>query len=179
MLYLKGLNKSEKEDLFYLVNLDDIYDKHIAWLNHMPRVHPFYAIKSNNDKLIIKLLAHLGVNFDCASMQEMKNVLSVGVEPNRIIYAHPCKDFAGMAYARDHGIEYVTFDNEAELYKLKEQYPNVKALLRIKTSNENVLFKLSLKYGAAMDSSYRLIQRAIELGVNLVGISFHIGSLCS
>lgn len=40
---------------------------------------------------MIAMLAALGAGFDCASEAEMELVLNVGVTPEHIIYAHPCK----------------------------------------------------------------------------------------
>ena len=53
---------------------------------------PFYAVKCNNDKVILKLLASLGCNFDCASKNEIESVLDLGVSADRIIFANPCKN---------------------------------------------------------------------------------------
>ena len=41
------------------------YDK---WTSAFPGVQPFYAVKCNPDRAIIKTLAALGAGFDCASM---------------------------------------------------------------------------------------------------------------
>ena len=57
----------------------------------LPRVQAHYAVKCNSDKLIIKLLAYLGAGFDCASKNEIEMILDLGVSPDRIIYANPCK----------------------------------------------------------------------------------------
>ena len=49
-------------------------------------------MKANNDLPTMKILAGLGCGFDCASRGEIETVLSLGVPPSDIIYAHPCKD---------------------------------------------------------------------------------------
>lgn len=49
------------------------------------------AIKSNPDMAIVRTLAMLGAGFDCASKQEIEQVLSIGVSPKRIIFANPTK----------------------------------------------------------------------------------------
>ena len=69
-----------------------MYEKYNEWKEKLPRVVPFYAVKCNNDKVILKLLASLGCNFDCASKNEIQNVLDLGILPERIIFANPCKD---------------------------------------------------------------------------------------
>ena len=37
------------------------------------------------------MLAELGAGFDCASTAEVAAVLALGVEPDRIVFANPCK----------------------------------------------------------------------------------------
>lgn len=64
--------KGIENDPFYIVDLDDICAKHDNWLNKLPRVHPFYAVKCNTDMILLKLLAHLGTGFDCASQNEIQ-----------------------------------------------------------------------------------------------------------
>ena len=49
------------------------------------------AVKCNPDMVVLKLLEHLGANFDCASKGEIKTILDMGVSPERIIFANPCK----------------------------------------------------------------------------------------
>ena len=34
----------------------------------------------------------------------------MGVHPSRIIFAHPCKRASDIRFARDHGVQYTTFD---------------------------------------------------------------------
>ena len=57
----------------------------------LPRVQPHYAVKCNPNAAILATLAAAGASFDCASQHEMQLVLSMGVSPDHIIFAHPCK----------------------------------------------------------------------------------------
>ena len=41
-----------------------MYDQ---WMDMLPKVAPFYAVKCNSDELLLKVLAELGTGFDCAS----------------------------------------------------------------------------------------------------------------
>lgn len=63
-------------------------------------------------------LVNPGTGFDCASRTEMKTVLSMGVAPSRIIYAHPCKIASHIKYARDNDVRRMTFDSSQELVKV-------------------------------------------------------------
>jgi ornithine decarboxylase len=49
------------------------------------------AVKANPDLNIVRTLHVLGSGFDCASKTEIEEVLLVGVPPQNIIYANPCK----------------------------------------------------------------------------------------
>ena len=53
-------------------------------------------------------------------------MLSYGVEPSRIIFANPCKQISHVKYAVAQGVDLMTFDNEMELHKVKEQAPSAR-----------------------------------------------------
>jgi len=78
------------EDAFYHIDLGKVVGKYKQWIENLPRVKPFFAIKCNPNTAIIKTLASFGVNFDCASQSEIQQILGCGVSPSRIIYANPC-----------------------------------------------------------------------------------------
>ena len=84
------------ENPFYVLDIGKVIDRHQFWKEHLPRVTPFYAVKSNPDKVIIGCLAKLGCGFDVASLEEMKNVNSLGVEPDRMIFAHCSKQICSI-----------------------------------------------------------------------------------
>jgi ornithine decarboxylase len=169
------LLKDEVEP-FYAVDLEDVCNKHIRWLTSMPRVTPHYAVKCNDDTNVIKLLAYLGAGFDCASKGEIKKVMDLGVSADRIIYANPCKQSSYVRYAQEVGVEILTFDNEQELMKLKKCYPNAKLVLRIVTDDSNAVCRFSMKFGADMNTARKLVDKAQELDMELIGVSFHCGS---
>jgi diaminopimelate decarboxylase len=60
------------------------------------------AVKCNPDPLIIKTLATMGCNFDCASPNEIRLVIDATKDSNDkpdIIYANPCKSRLGILEA--------------------------------------------------------------------------------
>jgi ornithine decarboxylase len=144
----------------------------------MPRVVPFYAIKCNPEPGVVRLLAALGAGFDCASAGEVAQVLALGVPPSRVIFAHPCKRGCDIRYARDHGVALTTFDTESELHKISAGYPGFKCVLRIRADDPEARVPLGLKYGANPDEAPRLLATAQRLGLDVVGVSFHVGSAC-
>ncbi|EHK96880.1 PLP-binding barrel [Glarea lozoyensis ATCC 20868] len=164
------------EDTFFVADLGEVYRQHMRWKTNLPRVKPFYAVKCNPDPQVIRLLAKLGTGFDCASKAEIEQVLKAGVEPHRIIYAQPCKTNSYVRYAASQGVKQMTFDNTDELYKIKKLFPGAELFLRISTDDSSSLCRLSLKFGAAMDTTTDLLALAKELDLNVVGVSFHVGS---
>ena len=125
---------------------------------------------------MLRLLAALGAGFDCASKAEIDQVLTLGVQPSRIIYAQPCKTISYIRYAGGKGIKQMTFDNVDELYKIQRIYPEAELFLRILTDDSSSLCRLSDKFGASLDCTYDLLATAKKLGLNVVGVSFHVGS---
>ena len=75
----------------YVATYSHIYCCYLQWNELLPSITPFYAVKCNPDPVLLQTLASLGAGFDCASKQEIVTVLSLGVDPSRIIYANPCK----------------------------------------------------------------------------------------
>jgi len=117
----------------------------------------------------------LGIKFDCASKKELEDVLKVA-PASSIVYANPCKSIDHIQYAKEQGIPLLVFDCECELDKIKENYPNCQLLLRIWVKNTKGS-PLSKKFGAK--NALPLLKRAHELGLNVIGLSFHVGSSCT
>ena len=133
-------------------------------------------MKCNPDPQVLRLLAALGTGFDCASKAEIEQVLRLGVDPSRIIYAQPCKTKSYIRYAAKEGIRQMTFDNADELYKIKELCPDAELFLRILTDDSASLCRLSLKFGASLDTTGDLLALAKKLDLNVTGVAFHVGS---
>jgi len=178
-LLLNKIGESIVEnEAFYIIDLGKVVAKYDEWVAHLPRVKPFYAIKCNPNTAIIKLLANLGANFDCASKSEIQQILGCGVAPDRIIYANPCKMKSHIEYAKSSEVDLMTFDNSHELTKIADCFPNAKLLLRIITDDSQSVCRFSTKFGAPLDTTFKLLSLAKELNLNVVGVSFHVGSGC-
>lgn len=168
----------ENEEAFYVVDLGVVLKKYQQWINQLPRVKPFYAVKCNPNPAIVRTLAFAGANFDCASKAEIQQVLGVGVEPSRIIYANPTKMKSHIQFAKSVGVDLMTFDNEQELVKMAEVYPDARLVLRIITDDSHSICRFSTKFGAPLSVTRNLLVKAKQLGLNVCGVSFHVGSGC-
>ncbi|WBW74306.1 ornithine decarboxylase Spe1 [Schizosaccharomyces osmophilus] len=163
-------------DAFFVADLHTVYRQLIRWHTKLPRVQPFYAVKCNPDPHVLALLNKFGTGFDCASKGEIEQVLNMGVPSEKIVYANPCKAITYIRYSAAKGIDLMTFDNADELYKVKQHHPNARLLLRISTDDSGSLCRLSLKFGASLEDTGSLLDLAKSLDLNVVGVSFHVGS---
>lgn len=55
---------------------------------------------------------------------EIEAVMNLGVTADRIIYANPCKTASYIKHAALRNVRMMTFDNEQELYKINNLYPD-------------------------------------------------------
>jgi len=145
----------------------------------LPRVRLYYAIKANPHADIIKTFRDLGASYDVASEGEMRHVLAQGVSPDRIIFANTIKRPEALEFCRRTKINFVTFDNEPELYKIAKHAPGCRVLARLKVSNMGSIVELSLKFGADQEQIVPMLAKARALGLKPEGISFHVGSQCT
>ncbi|XP_035733463.1 ornithine decarboxylase 1-like [Vespa mandarinia] len=179
----KIISTRDHEDTFYIFDFGVIIKKHQEWINKMPRVVPYYAIKCNTHSMVIKILAAMNANFDCASkQQEIQQVTELGISPDRIIFANPTKYPSHIKFAKSVGVEKMTADGKCELYKIKKLFPEAKIVIRFRCDGNSAVarcVKLGTKFGCEpRDEAKELIQLTKDLGLILYGFSFHVGSPC-
>ncbi|KAG7667506.1 hypothetical protein Ndes2526B_g07541 [Nannochloris sp. 'desiccata'] len=170
------IDRHSLEDNLYVIDLGAVDRLYRAWGEAMPRVHAHYAVKCNNDPALLSSLAALGAGFDCASEAEVEQVTAMGVSPDRIIFANPCKRPADIRFAAAKGVTYSTYDTEAELLKLRRWAPGSRVLLRIRADDPTARCPLGNKFGAEEWEWEELLAAARRHGVPVDGISFHVGS---
>ena len=172
------LETHQSDQPFYIVNLKEVIKKINLWRDNLPQIEPFYAIKCNPDEIIIKLMSCMGLGFDCASKNEISKVISAGVNPEKIIFANPCKMIEQIKYARANDVDLMTFDSSHELYKIKLYHPNAKLVIRIQTDDSKSRCKFNCKFGVRLDEVKTLLQQAQFMELDIMGVSFHVGSGC-
>ncbi|NXI47984.1 AZIN2 inhibitor, partial [Galbula dea] len=172
---LVELCQASDHQAFFVADLGDIVKKHLCFLKALPRVKPYFQVKSNGTEGVIRLLAELGTGFACTNKAEIARVQSIGVPPEKIFYSSPCKQVAHIKYAATHGVQLMTFDNEVELSKVARSHPHAKMLLGI-AADSSPPAHLSMSFGTTLQSCRRLLETAKEQAVEVVGISFHLGS---
>jgi hypothetical protein len=146
------------------------------WNHHLPNIQPHYAVKCNNDEYLLTTLAKAKVNFDCASHGEIKQILNLEINQNRIIYANPYKSKSDIEYALSKNIPLTVVDSIEELEKLRDK--NIEILIRVKVNDKDSLMPFSSKFGASYEEIIDILKLAKKYNMNISGFSFHVGSGC-
>ena len=165
------------EDGFYIVNLGEVIRRVKLWNELFPYITPHYAIKSNPNKVVIELLAQLGVNFDVASITEI-NLVKDLVDMGRVVYANPVKKSSSIKYARTVDVDYLVVDSKDELLKIALYHPDAKVLIRLKVDDSGSVMKFSTKFGIDINDLEDLLHIAKSNDVDIIGYSWHCGSMC-
>ena len=173
------LQDNGSDHAFYIVDLGMLLNSYVNWLRLLPNIKPYYAIKCNPNPVILNALSEMGLNFDCASEAEIKSVIDITEDPNRIIFANPCKMTSQIRYARANDVDLMTFDCEEELYKIKLYHPYAKLILRLIVDDSKSICKFNSKYGTKLEEVEELLNICKTLKLDVVGFSFHVGSGCS
>lgn len=168
----------QTEQPFYIVNLSEIIKKINLWKEYLPTIDLFYAVKCNPDNKLLQIMSLIGINFDCASKNEIVQVISNNVNPDKIIYANPCKMIEQIKFARANDVDLMTFDSFYELYKIKLYHADAKLIIRIQTDDSKSRCKFNCKFGVSIDNVKELLQQAKSMELNVYGVSFHVGSGC-
>lgn len=184
---LKQLAQQHGTPLF-VVDHREIRRNYQLFRKHLPRVQAYYAVKANPDPAIVRTLFRAGASFDVASMPEF-NIVHENIARwpgkrrqdfiwDKIVYANPVKDNRTLAEL-DAYKPLVTYDNLAEVGKIKKHAPHAGLVLRVNVPNTGSMVELSSKFGASPGEAVDLMEAAFNAGLSVEGLSFHVGSQCT
>src|ERR671916_2029237 len=174
--------KSRREDGPCMVlDLEVVRDNYAKFARALPNTRVFYAVKANPAPEILALLAELGSNFDCASVQEIGLALDAGATPDRISFGNTIKKERDVARALELGVRLFAVDCEAEVEKISRaakavKADDVKVFCRILSDCAGAEWPLSRKFGCAPEMAVDVLEHAHRLKLEAFGVSFHVGS---
>jgi ornithine decarboxylase len=163
---------------FLIVDTAIVRNKVRRFRAAMPRVRPHYAVKANPDRRVLKVLAQEGAGFEIASTAELDLLLGLGVPAAEVFYSNPMKSRDAISYAASKGVEWYVVDSLDEMKRIFEVKPDAKQYLRIAAPNIGSDWPLSGKFGAGVSDAREIVAQAARLGVDLAGVTFHVGSQC-
>ena len=171
-----------------ILDHDILRENYRMFKKHLPRVQCYYAVKANSQQQIIETLFAEGSSFDVASYNEFMQVYQYikhfeKKEKKRfvwdkIIFSNTIKDRQTLAKIKQYK-PLVTYDNAAELIKLKQHCDTAGLVLRLKVPDTGSQVEMASKFGAEPGDAQQLIHQAFDMGLKVEGISFHVGSQCT
>ena len=181
---LQELAKTHGTPLF-IIDHDELRSNYAIFKDNLPRVQAYYAVKANPDPVIVKTLFEAGASFDVSSIAEF-NIVYDNIKHlsehdqhqwiwDNIIYANPIKAEETLRELDKYQL-LMTFDNLEEVFKIRDHAPNARVVLRLRVSNAGAMVELSSKFGASHDEALDLIFEAVNAGLTVAGLSFHVGS---
>ena len=171
-----------------VVDHDVIRANYAEFKQHLPQVQGYFAVKANPEPAIVRTLYAAGASFDVASLPEFmlvyENIKHLSAKEqqdfiwDKIIYANPTKPKETLQ-ALDQYKPLVTYDNLAELQKIKQYAPHAGVVLRLRVPNTGSMVELSSKFGCDPGEAVDLHPGRVRLGLVAEGLSFHVGSQCT
>jgi ornithine decarboxylase len=172
----------------FIVDHDKIRQNYRTFKEYLRRVQCYYAVKANSQQQIIETLFEEGSSFDVASYNEFMQVYQYIKHFERkekkyfvwdkIIFSNTIKDRTTLAKIKQYK-PLVTYDNSAELIKLKHHCDTAGLVLRLKVPDTGSQVEMASKFGAEPGDAQQLIQQAFDMGLAVEGVSFHVGSQCT
>jgi len=156
----------------------------------LPSVRIAFAVKSNPNLAVLKVLAAQGYGADVVSGGELERALAAGMAPDSVVFSGVGKTHAEMTRALQAGIGQFNLESLEEGLELAEiaRAAGVTApcVLRVNpdvdagTHGKISTGKAENKFGVPFDRAAAIFARlAAEPGLKLRGLALHIGSQLS
>ncbi|MEP0191549.1 MAG: diaminopimelate decarboxylase [Erythrobacter sp.] len=175
-VYVYSRATLERHAMVFREALDDVPDKLIA-----------FAVKSNPNLAVLKVLQAQGYGADVVSLGEMRRALAAGIAPEKIVFSGVGKTRHELAQALEAQIGQFNIESEEEGLELAEIAGEMgmiaQCTLRINpdvdagTHDKISTGKADNKFGVPIDQAGQIFGLlASQPSVNLRGVAVHIGS---
>jgi len=159
-----------------IVDCARVRSQYRALKKALPRVTLHYALKPMPHAAVVRAVADEGGSMDLATTGEVQLVEQLGIAPSLCIHTHPIKRERDIRNAIAFGVRTFVADNPDEVRKFAPYREQVDLLLRVSFRSPGAVCDLSRKFGCDPEDVLVLARLAAELGIDVRGISFHVGS---
>ena len=161
-----------------LMDRSAIQSRAMDFINHANGSGVFYAVKANPDPQIVRIIDDTGMGFEISATGELDLLLGIGIDAGKIITSNPIKapDFVEKMYR--FGVRRFVFDSVTEAEKIARWAPGSDVMVRLTVENLESSWPLTDKFGIEPKQAAKLLIQSRDLGLNPVGITFHVGSQC-
>ncbi|MTH78959.1 diaminopimelate decarboxylase [Paracoccus aestuariivivens] len=160
-----------------------LFQQALDWTDHLV----CFAVKSNSNLAVLKVLGDLGAGMDIVSAGEYARAKAAGVPGERIVFSGVGKTAAEMRMVLEGGIRQFNVESEPEMELLSEVASSMglRAPIAVrvnpdvdaKTHEKIATGKSENKFGIPIAKAREVYARAASLpGIEVVGIDMHIGS---
>src|SRR5437764_1260200 len=158
-------------------------DRAMAGVDHLI----CFAVKSNSNQSVLRVLARLGSGFDIVSGGELQRVIAAGGDPRKCAFAGVGKTEDEIEFALKQGVYSFNAESEPELERINRIAARLKKIapvaVRVNPDVEAHTHKkittgtYENKFGVAIENIDALYARASKLkNLRLRGVQMHIGS---
>jgi len=160
-----------------------LFQQALEWTDHLV----CFAVKSNSNLAVLKVLGDLGAGMDIVSAGEYARAKAAGVPGERIVFSGVGKTEAEMRMVLEGGIRQFNVESEPEMELLSKvaSAMGLRAPIAVrvnpdvdaKTHEKIATGKSENKFGIPIARAREVYARAAALpGIEVVGIDMHIGS---
>jgi diaminopimelate decarboxylase len=158
-------------------------DQALAGVEHLV----CFAVKSNSNQSVLRVLARLGSGFDIVSGGELQRVMAAGGDPRKCAFAGVGKTETEIEFALRQGVHTFNAESEPELVRINRVAARLKKIAPVAVrANPDVAAhthkKITTgtyenKFGIALEQIEGVYARASKLKhLRLRGLQMHIGS---
>lgn len=142
----------------------------------LPGVDLHYALKPMPHPSVVSTIVAEGGFLDLATTGEVQLVERMGIAADRCIHTHPIKREQDIVNATKFGVRTFVADNPDEVRKFARHTQKAELLLRVSFRSPGAVCDLSRKFGCDPEDLLALARLAAEIGIDVRGLSFHVGS---
>ncbi|ELP92759.1 ornithine decarboxylase, putative [Entamoeba invadens IP1] len=174
---IKRYNAENQPLAFWVFDIKSVEDAINRWAKVLPSVHPMYAVKCNPEPHLVELLGNLGCGFDCATLNEVKEVLKLGFRVEDITFSQVFKPYRDLIMAYALGVRLTIVDSVNEVQKIAKYAPDMGIMVRIMKNDTTANYSLGDRFGLRDEAEYEdVIKEIARLKLNMKGVHFHVGS---
>ena len=160
-----------------------LFRQALDWTDHLV----CFAVKSNSNLAVLKLMGDLGAGMDVVSGGEYARAKAAGVPGERIVFSGVGKTIPEMRMAIEGGIRQFNIESEPEMRALSALCVSMGATVPVairvnpdvdaKTHEKIATGKSDNKFGVPISRAMAVYAEAASLpGLRVVGVDVHIGS---
>ncbi|MEE2861292.1 MAG: diaminopimelate decarboxylase [Pseudomonadota bacterium] len=160
-----------------------LFRQALEWTDHLV----CFAVKSNSNLAVLKLMSDLGAGMDVVSGGEYARARAAGVPGDRIVFSGVGKTVPEMRLAIEGGIRQFNVESEPEMRALSAVAASMGATVPIavrvnpdvdaRTHEKIATGKSDNKFGIPISRAVEVYAEAAALpGLQVMGIDVHIGS---